>query len=345
MSEGDSDANAGRHWLSVLDGSGQERTITETLALTLWDPKGLRDALAKSEALLAEVQPDAIQLHAGPRDLLRNGEAVAIAVRALCPEARLWIGVGADGTVDDYAEDRATAAQVIDPLARVAALAQSLGAELLVLDPEGQWKRARGKNSEGLARDVSLTCAERSPDVIQAVTTYDHPSFHASFPWRGFLGPGSKASLFLPQVYAGAVKAGQQMVAPHRRALPRRSEASLASIRAAVRAGMLRAAERDAQGLDTSSRDLDVAPYVQGHSVNEHGTGQLLIESPVACVWAAMARMDRAGLAALARAARVRRARFARPGVVREIQRDLALEADGWLGPLTAEAIDREYRS
>jgi hypothetical protein len=345
MGAGDSDSAAGRHWLSVLDGSGQERTITETLALTLWDPNGLRVALDKASELLAEVQPDAVQLHAGPRELLRNGEAVAIAVRALCPEARLWIGVGADGTVDDYAEGRASAAQVIDPLARVAALAQSLGAELLVLDPEGQWKRAKGKNSEGLARDVSLTCAERSPGVVQAVTTYDHPSLHGSFPWRGFLGPGSKASLFLPQVYAGAVAAGQQLVAPHRRSLPRRAETSLASIRAAVRAGMLRSDERDAAGLDTSSRDLDVAPYVQGHSVNEHASSQLLIESPVACVWAAMARMDRSGLAALARAARVRRARFSRPGLVRELQKDLALEADGWLGPLTAAVLDREFCS
>lgn len=343
MSAGDSDSAAGRHWLSVLDGSGQERTIQETLAVTLWDPKGLRVALERASSLIADVQPDAVQLHAGPRDLLRNGEAVAVAVRALCPDARLWIGVGADGTVDDYAEGRATAAQVVDPLARSAALAEGLRAELFVLDEEGNWKRARGKDAEGLARDVSLTCAERAPSVVQAVTTYDHPSLHAAFPWRGALGAGSAASLFLAQVYAGSVAKGGQLVAPHRRALPRRAETSLASIRAAVRAGMLRADEQDGRGLDTSARDVDVAPYLQGHSVHEHASCQMLLESPLACVWAAMARMDPAGLAALARAARVRRARFSRPGLVLELQRELGLKADGSLGPLTAAALDRAF--
>lgn len=345
MGAGDSDAAAGRHWLDVLDGAGRERTITETLALTLWDPNGLRAALTRSSELLATTQPDAIQLHAGPTELLRNGESIALAVRALCPDARLWIGVGADGTIDDYAEGRAIAAQVVEPLSRVAALAQSLGAELFVLDPEGQWKRAKEKDAEGLARDVSLSCAERAPDVVQAVTTFDHPSFHAAFPWRGFLGPGSKASLFLPQVYAGAVSSGQQLVAPHRGALPRRAETSQRSIAAAVRAGMIRGDSVGADGRDVSSRDVDIAPYVQGHSVHEHATTQLLLESPIACVWASMARMDRAGIAAFSRAARARKRLWSRPGIVRELQRELGLTQDGVLGPLTAAAIDREYSS
>jgi len=344
VSAGDSDANAGRHWLSVLTGGGDECTLEETLCLTLWDPNGLQRALERAKNLLAEVRPDAVQLHAGPRELLANAGRVTRELRALLgDDLKLWIGVGADGTIDDYAEGRATAADVVRPLVETAKLSESLDAEVHCLDPEGEWKRARGKNSEGIARDVSLSCAEAAPSCVQAVTTFDHPSLHAAFPWRGFCGPGSKSSLFLPQVYAGAVIAGRtQLFAPHRRTLPRRAEASLSSIRAAVRAGMLRADEKDAAGLDTSSRDLDVAPYLQGHSVHEHATLQALIEAPLACVWAAMARMDARGIAALRRAAKVRRAVFARPGAVRAYQELRGLKVDGWVGPQVAGAADAE---
>lgn len=342
MSEGDSDANAGRAWLLARTGDGQERTIVETLALTLWDPNGLRVALERAKPLLATAAPDVIHLHSGPTDTLRNGAAIAGEALRLCPGARLWIAVGADGTVDEYAEGRVSAQQVIDPLARASALAESLGAEVFVLDPEGEWKRAKARDANGLARDVALTCAERAPSVVQAITTYDHPSYHADFPWRGFCGAGAPASLFLPQVYAGAVVAGSQVVHPHRRALPRRAAASLASIRAAVRAGMLRADEGGED--DRSSRDLDVAPYLQGHSVHEHASSQMLIESPIVSVWAAMARLDAAGRAAYERAVRVRREYYARAGVVRAIQAELGLIVDGDLGPKTAAAIDTRFR-
>lgn len=344
MSDGDSDADAGRHWLSVLTGGGEERLLSETLCLTLWDPNGLQRALERAKNLLAEVRPDAVQLHAGPRELIANGARIERELRELLgDDLQLWIGVGADGTIDDYAEGRATAADVVRPLVETAKLAESLGAKVHCLDPEGEWKRARGKNSEGIARDVSLSCAEAAPSCVQAVTTYDHPSLHGAFPWRGFCGVGSKASLFLPQVYAGAVVAGQtQLVAPHRRSLPRRAETSLASIRAAVRAGMLRADEQDASGLDTSARDLDVAPYLQGHSVHEHATLQALIEAPIASVWAAMARMDERGIAALRRAAKVRRVVFSGPGAVRAYQEMRGLKVDGWVGPQVAGAADAE---
>lgn len=308
--------------------------VAPGIALTLWHSAGLSSAVADvgAIALLRRARPEIVQLHAAPTGYARYGTAAARAVREAHPTARLWLGVGCDGWARDVASSRRTVAKVVARFLDVAGLAVDLGAECIVWNAEGAYKHPVVTRS-GLARAIVEACAAKHPRLVQAHTAYDHPSYHSSYPWAQWLGPGSPVVLALPQVYA----AGDTEAAgyrPHVRGrLPAREARALASWSASVRAGWIKP---DVEP-DTPD-DLDWRPYLQGHHVSSIDSARALVRHDLAAVWAAPTRMDDQGRDALVAACAIRRLCNWGPQTVRRFQQRVGLEPDDVLGPRTMVA-------
>lgn len=303
-------------------------------ALTLYDGGSIERAWSGGgDRLVAETRPPVVQLHAwpGPRTA-----RVATAVRAASPSSALWIGAGVDGVARRVASGSWSVARGVATLVGIARDAAALGASVLVWNAEGGWKAPSGPVRDRLAetvRDALLAVQLACPTLAQAFTSFDHPSFHATFPWKAWLGPGSPVTAAFAQVYAGA--GGVQA---HRGALPAREARALASWGAAVRASWIRPDVPEGQPGD--DQDCDWRPYLQLHHVPATDTVQEALSHPVAALWAAPTRHDPEGLRALRVLCGLHARGFWGPGALARFQASAGITpASGTLGPRTLAAL------
>lgn len=308
-----------------------QQIIAPAVALTLWHAGGLRPALSGARELLAQAQPDVVQIHAGPTMLAQDARYVATAVRLIVPRARIWIGVGCDGWLRGYHAGEHGRPRAIEKILSAADLASSMDAEAVVWNAESFWKTHPDDSAE-IAAEIVRVCAIRYPGLAQGHTAYDHPTYHSTYPWRAWLGPDSPVSFALPQVYAAP--GGGDHVQAHRGALAKREAASLRSWQVAVRKGWIRPDVTP----DTAD-DLDWYPYVQAHSVPAVDTVRLAMAHPVVAFWAAPSRIDAEGRLAVLTTCALRRLGHHGVDGIKEFQRAHSLKDDGVAGPLTRAAL------
>ena len=338
-------------------------TLPSGVALTLWSGQGLPHALDASRTVLAAVQPQMVQLHAGPQGLLDHVAPIAAAVRRLVPGVALLVGVAWDGWIENYARETARKQVEIEALyLRAVMAAHRAGALLVVINSE-----AAGKQYPEAARLFGArmidTIRANCPGLLLGHTAYDHPHFHPEernhgaaidaddegYPWSVYYG-GDRArgveGLVLPasgpvdvameQVYAAPAK-GADGVVPmaDAGALERRMRSSAASFRRAESLGWI----------DPTVPHL---PYWQIHHVPRVSiAGQGALVPRVAC-WASPTRLDGDGLAGaqvLARAAARRLTLQTDEGLRRPTvawaQARLGVTIDGVDGPKTRAAVAR----
>jgi hypothetical protein len=233
-----------------------------------------------------------------------------------------------DGIARQVKSGRWSVSRASREMLGIARGARDLGAELLVWNAESGWKTT-ARTPERARIEATVTAglaaaAHACPGLVQGFTSYDHPSYHSTFPWRAWLGPGSPVVLALPQVYASP---GTGLMA-HRGALPRREARALSSWAAAVRAGWI-------EGDDPATPEREGAlwaPYLQGHHVTTADTTRAAVEHPVCSLWAVPTRVDDAGRLALLAALELRRRGFVGPGAVERFQAGAGLKVDGIVG-------------
>jgi hypothetical protein len=308
---------------------------------TLWSGDGPVAALHLAADLLAECRPKYVQVHTGEPRL------VAAPLRQLLPSVQLIVGVGVDGTAREVASGRKSVAWGVEHLVSFARAAMDVGAEAIVWNAEGCWKTP--PNSEqrtrlsAVVRGALNEVHETMLGLAQWHTSYDHPSFHSTYNWSDWIGPGSPVVVSLPQVYA----AGEGLAMAHRGALPWREAQALASWLAVVKAGWIRADIADGQPGDET--DVDWRPYYQLHHVDAFDTVTCALQHPFAALWAIPSRCDRAGRNALRALCAMDRASDWLPGLekhngrtvataVRLRQRALGVTDDGVYGAGTAKA-------
>lgn len=303
------------------------------VVLALWHGDGLDDAWTPAvESLLAAARPQVVQLHSAPRGHERYTRSVAAAVRRALPGVRLWLGVGADGWLWEWARGLCSRKTALDRLSGCADLAAELDAECVKWNGELAYKQhvERGRD---LARATLEYVAGRHPQLAQGFTSYDHVHYHPA-PWRAWCYPGSPVSAAFPQVYAAP--GGEEAMA-HRGALPARERAALSSWATAVRNGWVGA---DApEGAPGDDNDLDWAPYIQAHSVQASDSIAFALRYPLTSWWAAPSRMDAQGRSAFLAVCAMRRLGFSGADAVQRFQRSAGLVADGIAGPKTLAAL------
>lgn len=309
-----------RVWLAK--GDTMKPSLLPGPALTLWDGSGLKEAVRKSHALLTEARPPIVMLHAGPRELHRNGAEAAAAVRAAVPGVRLWAGVGVDGYPRQLG--RGVPAIVAD-VERLAFFLGAIGVECVMVDAEAAYKAEAPKRA-GLLRAVLNAFVRYGQERTLALTSYDQPGLHGTFDWGGALGTGSPVDLFFPQVYAApsdpAGKAGYS-------SLRRRWLASRESCSSVARAGVIQsrfAAEH-------------WRPYLQIHNVLAAATVSHAAAVPHCALWASDSRADSEGRMAVRALCRLHQLGFEKPSAVRDFQAFAGLKADGVPGPKTLAAL------
>ncbi len=297
--------------------------IAPGIALTLWHPSGLHKALdPATRVLLPAARVDAVMLHGAPSHFLdpsagaQHLDTVARALRDLVPGVRLWVGVGCDGVAKRFTTGAWTEADSIERLAQVASVAQRLGAEALVLDPEAAWKQParsdRGARIRALARGVVDGLRARVPGLALGHTAFDHPTLHSTYPWAAWCGEGG-CDFAMPQIYAAPMKGMGDGEALDRRARSHRASWEIATRQGWIRAGM------------------PVYPYFQAHHVPAAQTVRHALASEFCALWSAPARIDEDGTLALKAACELRR----RGMGVEEFQRASGLVDDGICGEKT----------
>ena len=201
--------------------------VAPCLAVTLWSSDGALRAWEGARELLARGRPEVVQVHSWPGSA--GSKKVVPLLRAALPGLRLWIGAGVDGIARQVKSGRWSVSRASREMLGIAKGARDLGAELLVWNAEAGWK-TEPRTAEWARIEATVTAglaaaAHACPGLALGFTSYDHPSYHSSFPWKAWLGPGSPVTLALPQVYASP---GTGLMA-HRGALPRREARALAS--------------------------------------------------------------------------------------------------------------------
>lgn len=297
---------------------------------TLWASDGISQAYEIAGPLLARARPYAVQLHTW------EPEEVAVSVRRLLPGVSILVGCGVDGIAKRVARGELPVSRGVRSFVTLAERALRAGAEVIVWNAEGGWKRppssAEAARLRELVREALAAVAAKTPSLEQWHTAYDHPHYHSSYPWREWLGPGSPVTASLPQVYAAGASPG--LAVPHRGALQARETRALASWREAVRRGWIRA---DATPDDP--HDVDWHPYYQLHHVHAADTVRAILARPLAALWALPTRADAHGRAALLAACTLWRAGYSGAEAVQRFQREQGLDADGIVGPATAAAL------
>lgn len=295
---------------------------------TLWHNDGIAQAWAEGAPILRQARVTAVQLHTW------TPNAVADTIRQSAPGIDIVCGFGVDSIARDLISTKDYHAAVAT-FKTLAGRAHAVGAKAVVWNAEASWKLKSTSEHKLRVNDVIreglLTVASTYPELEQWHTAYDHPSFHATYPWQAWLGAGSPIVRALPQVYAAPGKAGVMAV---RGSLPRRKARALASWASAARAGWI------AQDDPSTPQQEGVvwSPYFQAHSVPAVDTVAQAIDHEVTCLWAAPTRMDPEGRKALNAMCALDRLGFWRAGGIADFQRSAGLAPDGVFGPLTLAA-------
>lgn len=307
----------------------------------LWDGDGPEAAWERSRGdlvpLLADEPGDgavAVKLHTTRPDLS------APLVRRELPRVALVVACGVDWIAREVAKGRRNVAWGVAEFLVLATRAARLGAIAIEWNAEASWKRAPNSvelaRLEALIRAATAAVARALPEIEQWLTTYDHPTYHRTFPWRAWVGEGSPVRRIYLQVYAAP---GDGLMA-HRGALPRREGAALASYRTAVREGMIRADAPEGTAEDLT--DVDWNPYYQLHSVQRADTVQSAVRHASVSFWALKARSDTDGRSALRGIVALHRLGFWGEGALRRAQSRYGLKADDVYGPASEAALLRE---
>lgn len=340
MSAGDSDALAGRLMLNVVTGAGDETSLLDDVVIYAWSERGVLAAARDGLDELRASKASTVALHGGTADLLANLRAASKVVRdGLGEDLRLWLGLGIDGTIAAYRAGKLTAEQVVKRYAEVAALAEALGTEVLVLNGEGKWALQQSDvrtaaDMRALAGALGLAVRRAAPSVVLALSSFGRLGHHADIrPLIEGLTP--HCSIFTGQSYAAKAGPVQPGVLPKILELDERSQL------ATIRQRWMRA---DVPGVDGDDPydDLDRVPSVQAHKTAPLDLARALCRYPMVLVWsvptiAEDGRADALGLEAMRVAAAIRR--YAWP-YIETFQRANGLKPDGVLGPRTyAQAL------
>lgn len=306
----------------------------------LWDGDGPEAAWERSREdlvpLLADEPGDgavAVKLHTTRPDLS------APRVRQQLPKVALVVACGVDWIAREVAKSRRSVQWGVAEFIALATRAARLGAIAIEWNAEAGWKRAptgpERARLDALVREALAAVARLFPELEQWLTTYDHPTYHRTFPWRPWVGEGSPVRRIYLQVYAAP---GDGLMA-HRGALPRREAAALSSYRTAVREGLIRA---DAPaGTVEDLTDVDWNPYYQLHSVQRADTVQSAVRHASVSFWALRARSDGDGRSAVRGLVALHRLGFWGEGALRRAQARYGLKVDDVFGAESEGALAR----
>lgn len=298
---------------------------------TLWSGDGIDSAFSLAAELLLECRPTAVQLHSwDPR-------RVAGKLQVLLPGTAMIMGVGVDGVAREVAKGERTVDWGRRTLVNLAARAQECGAVALCWNAEAGWKTPpsteQRKRLSDLVRTTLAKVADEFPRLEQWHTSYDHPTYHSTYNWSDWIGPGSPVMVSLPQVYAAPAD-------PHalaaRDAVDRREARALSSWREAVKRNWIDGDVPDGQPGDET--DVDWRPYYQVHHVRAEDTIDSAVLHPLACFWALPTRTDARGRNALRALSDLWTRGLWESGAVAELQRRVGVKADDVYGPITAAA-------
>jgi hypothetical protein len=255
---------------------------------TLWDGDGIEAAVHDSRDLLLAARPDVVDVHTWS---IRQG---ADLVRAILPDVRLVAGVGVDGIARQVALKQRTVAQGIATFHGLARQAADVGALGITWNAEVSYKRPPTRPEKARLHDLVTGALQdvkaAFPLLRQFHTSYDHPSYHPTYDWSGWLGEGSPVEASFFQVYAAP---GDGRVMAHRGALPKRKARAFTSYQATVKARRIRPDAPD--GTPGDLVDLDWRPYFQLHSVPGTDTVRESVRYPVVFLWALRSRTDAEG--------------------------------------------------
>ncbi len=303
-------------------------------AVTLYDGNGISRGWRDARPLLERARPPLVQLHCWPSAAARK---VADEVRAQTG-ARVLFGCGVDGIARKVAAGSWPVERAVAQFVAIARGVVDAGALVVVWNAETYWKAPAGSAKRALlervVREALAAVAAACPTLVQAFTSFDHPTYHGDFPWRAWLGDGSPIALALPQVYAAP---GGDVMA-HRGALPAREARALASWAAAVRAHWFNADDPATPAVEGPAW----RPYYQLHHVAMADTVAGAVAHPLACLWAAPTRCDDAGRRAVLALCELWRRGLWGEGAVARFQAGAGLSPDGVCGPLTLTALGVE---
>lgn len=179
---------------------------TPLVVFSLWSDRGIRAAWEARKAFLGDLQPPAVCLHAWPG---KATTAVAKEVRALLPEARLWLGAGWNPIARRLRAGSSSIAQSVAMAVGIARGAADLGVEALVVNaeggPDGGWKSDEGtivrRTFDQAAREQLAAIRSAYHSMPLVFTSHDIPDYHATMNFPAWLGPDSPVDLHAPQVY------------------------------------------------------------------------------------------------------------------------------------------------
>lgn len=279
------------------------------LAITLWHIADWQRAVDA----LAQIQPDAIQLHADPYTLREKGPVVKdklISALGHTAPKEWWVGLAGD-------VGKGLAGRKLEELRALGCGAvNSIKATRVVLNCEAAWKQnAPGFQAHDAERFVDIA-REASIGVGSKVyvTSFDCPGYHSAFPWRGF----DTADGWLPQIYAAPSKGNP---APDSKQGRARLKLHQAKWEQATRSGLL--------------KRRPVVGYVQAHHVVARETMWLLDAHEEACMWAFPERVDAEGLRAARAFTALERLGYRGKGRLSRFQADRSLTVDGLCGEHT----------
>lgn len=314
------------------------------LALTLYDGSAnLRSAWLGSKALLCEVRPPVVQLHAYPTSAL---EAVLDDIRRELVGVRIWVGLPGNSLVNDGGPAKA---------AKYTRLCRSWGVEAFVLNCESGkgagWTPTSGNKltPEQLDTRMRAVLAAVRPELgpmVLGFTSHDMPQWH-HIPWGAALGPESPVRLHLPQQYAAPMRSKTEAALPPAtgwKGAKARADKSDEAWAKFVARGVVRP--------DLGPGGEGFVHYGQLHDITTAGVALLLDRTAVAAGWTLNARTGQAdrskrpscdaeGALALRILGALHRAVGPGAGAIARWQATRGLEPDGVVGPKTLAALAR----